>query len=538
MNSQPGPDASVAFRFPAETSIYFFLLILSALFVSVNISQNIERSIQVISEPGETETGKPLLPDILGEQSSAQLILAYAKPLVVPAVTAVLLLLTTSALYFAYPVLILRKVKQPAVVSGTLAATKDYVSDVASAFGARVDVVLNSTLLSANARAFGTGIKNYIKLDAGLALLKLKANDVFRAIIGHELGHVINKDIPKTYIAVVIWYSVAVLFVIPLFIVLGFVFIQGIMDKALPDGLDGTEIRKILTVNVPFLIKPLLQIILLLILIIFFRNRVLRSREFYADLRSAEMGNRDGLLKILKSEKPERHGFFRKLLAYHPSSAGRAKVVEDPLQLFRSDRIASFFTGVLSAVIVNASFFPLMNLALLLSLVIFPEKDTTGSAGDVLRFFIAAAIPFLLVLTIALVFSSLIALSIGLQSMKQSYASVFSGTYAGRQGADIILIPVIFTAGAEAGFLLQPFYDLSPATPLQFLIAALTDLMLIASLSFVIAYSGFAGRSLASANPPLPAFRRKVRFVLALETVAMTFIWLAAVAARIYMTAQ
>ncbi len=535
MNSQQLPDASIAFRFPAETSIYFFLLILSALFVSVNISQNIERSIQVMMEPDKTDEGKPLLPDILGEQSASQLLLSYTKPLVVPAITVGLLFSATALLFFAYPLLILRKVKQPAVVSQTLASTKEYVSDIAVDFGAKVVVVFNSTLLSANARAFGTGLKNYIKLDAGLALLKLKANDVFRAIVGHELGHVINKDIPKTYIAVVIWYSVAGLFVIPLFIILAIVFLQGIFEKALPDGLDVSEIRKILTVNLPLLVKPLLQLLLLLMLIIFFRNRVLRSREIYADLRSADLGNRDGLLKLLNSDRSEKPGFMKRLLTFHPSSDERAKVVVNPLSLFRTDHLASFFTGVLSAVIINASFFPLMNLTLLLSLLIFPEKDSSGSIGDMLRFFMAVLLPLSLVMIIALAFASLIAFSIGLQSMKQAYAAMLSGAIAGKRKADALVIPLIFTVGAEAGFLLQPFYNLSPSTPFQFLIAALTDVMLIASLSLVIAYSGYAGRSLATADLSMPAFGRKVKTTLALETLAVSFVWLMTVAVRIYM---
>ena len=538
MNPQQRPDTSVAFRFPAETSIYFFLLILSALFVSVNISQNIERSIQVMMEPDETDQGKPLLPEILGEQSASQLLLSYSRPLAVPAITVVLLFSATALLFFAYPLFILRKVRQPSIVSKTLATTKDYVSDIAADFGAKVVVVLNSTLLSANARAFGTGLKNYIKLDAGLAMIKIKAGDVFRAIVGHEIGHVINKDIPKTYIAVVIWYSVAGLFVIPLFITLGIVFLQGIFEKALPDGLDASEIRRILTVNIPFLIKPLLQLLLLLTLIIFFRNRVLRSREFYADLRSADMGNRDGLLKILNSDRTEKPGFIRRLLTFHPSSDERAKVVVNPLLLFRTDHLASFFTGVLSAVIINASFFPLMNLTLLLSLLIFPDKDSSGSIGDMLRFFLAVVIPLSVVMILALAFASLIAFSIGLQSMKQAYAAMLSGTITGKMKADALVIPLIFTFGAEAGFLLQPFYNLSPSTPVQFLIAGLTDVMVIASLSLVIAYSGYAGRALATADISMPAFGRKVRTTLALETLALSFVWLMTVAVRIYMTVQ
>ena len=250
------------------------------------------------------------------------------------------------------------------------------------------------------------------------------------------------------------------------------------------------------------------------------------------------MGNRDGLLKILNSDRTEKPGFIRRLLTFHPSSDERAKVVVNPLLLFRTDHLASFFTGVLSAVIINASFFPLMNLTLLLSLLIFPDKDSSGSIGDMLRFFLAVVIPLSVVMILALAFASLIAFSIGLHSMKQAYAAMLSGTITGKMKADALVIPLIFTFGAETGFLLQPFYNLSPSTPVQFLIAGLTDVMLIASLSLVIAYSGYAGRALATADISMPAFGRKVRTTLALETLALSFVWLMTVAVRIYMTVQ
>ena len=76
---------------------------------------------------------------------------------------------------------------------------------------------------SESASTFGTKSRVYISVSGGLIRKFRKNIDGFKAILLHELAHVVNKDVDKTYMAAATWRSLFLTLSIPLGILLIYV---------------------------------------------------------------------------------------------------------------------------------------------------------------------------------------------------------------------------------------------------------------------------------------------------------------------------
>ena len=286
MNESKGITSSTVFCFPSETTVSFIILIIAALCVAVNIGQNIERSINIIEKPGE-ETSSPLFPgtqnndeSISGFGSRQGSLLSYAKPLVVPLISALLLFAVATMIFIRYPNYLKTRSIYNQIDSEKLYAFHQYVQNVSSSLLKKPpEVLITNSMMTANAQAFGTGIKNFLKLDGGLRLLQMKSKRMFDAIIHHELGHIINKDVAKTYFSVSIWYAFIGIFALPLLGLLLVVFYQGVILKLSGRGITVVAISEIILNNLPQLLKAFAQMSLLFGSVIFFLNSVLKFKE-------------------------------------------------------------------------------------------------------------------------------------------------------------------------------------------------------------------------------------------------------------------
>lgn len=541
MNQSKGITSSTVFCFPSETTISFIILIIAALFVAVNISQNIERTIQVISEkPGE-ETNSPLFPgaqekdegrsDFSLEKGS---ILTYAKPLAVPLISALLLFTVATMIFLRFPNYLKTRSNYNQMDSEKLIAFHQYVHNVSSSLLKKPpEVLITNSLMTANAQAFGTGIKNFLKLDGGLRLLQMKSKRMFDAILHHELGHLINKDIAKTYFSVSIWYAVIGIFALPLIALLLIVFYQGVFLKFSGRGINVGVISEILLHNLPQFLKAFAQMILLFGTVIFFRNSVLKFREYFADLRAETFGYKDELLDILSKVREKKRSVLDRIKSYHPTSAERTSILLDPSGLFSISLAMSFFTGVLQSFIVNGLFFPLLNFGLLLSVLTTPGLDS-GNIG-LTRFIIIISliIPFLIILIASPLLAIPVSGSIGLQSMKRSYSNSVSNGTSGIKMKDYILVPLLFIAGNEIGYLLIPISNLAPDSVTKFLLIILSHIITFSSIIIIMLTSSFAGRKISKMDPMSKNFRRTIYGYLSAETIFFAFIMIVTVIVRL-----
>ncbi len=182
--------------------------------------------------------------------------------------------------------------------------------------GQKVDVRVATLRASTGARALGRLGRYRIVLDAGL----LARPHLLRGVLSHELAHIRNRDIDITYLTIALWWAFVGLVAAPALVL------------ALADpGLVG-----FLWWRLPFFLAVLWLA----------RTAVLRSREFYADLRAGDTESiRESVAGALRG-RPARP-LWRQLFSHHPHEALRLEVLGGKPLLFRLSPGEALGAGVL-----------------------------------------------------------------------------------------------------------------------------------------------------------------------------------------------
>lgn len=176
--------------------------------------------------------------------------------------------------------------------------------------------------------AFGRLGSPYIKLGAGLMTRFYVDRAAFRAIVLHELAHLRNVDVDKSYFSVALVLAFGVLGLVPL--ALSFALHA---DRAWFDyfwrsaGLVG--------------------------FVALTGAAVLRTRELHADARVRDWGSAEPLSQVLQS-MPIAKG-WRRLLHVHPSPAERLVSLADAASLFRVGFWEAFGAGFATVVVYGNS---------------------------------------------------------------------------------------------------------------------------------------------------------------------------------------
>jgi hypothetical protein len=161
-----------------------------------------------------------------------------------------------------------------------------------------------------SAFAFGRIGHRMVAVSGGAVVARAWRPADFDAVVLHELGHIRNRDLDQTYLAIAIWRAFVVAALLPMAVLLAF----RLMGPA------------------PSLIWRAAGLALLVYLL---RNSVLRAREFDADARVAELDPATSLGQVLAAQ-PDRRGRGIWHLGWrHPSGLDRAAALVDPLPLYR-----------------------------------------------------------------------------------------------------------------------------------------------------------------------------------------------------------
>ena len=147
----------------------------------------------------------------------------------------------------------------------------------------------------------------------------------------HELGHIKNRDIGKTYLTLAMWATFLAASVIPAFISTAF------SDPKLDDVV-GVAISSCLwMVNVG--LSGL---------------AVLRTREYYADLQASVWdGQLSNLDAVLCDSSSVSHPRWFQYLAFHPTSAHRRNVLADPSLLFHLSIWDALAIGIAARLVID-----------------------------------------------------------------------------------------------------------------------------------------------------------------------------------------
>ena len=238
------------------------------------------------------------------------------------------LLATALAFFFAAPLVKLRRRRLEPF-------REDDAPDVAAELGGLVAeagleraprFVWNPLNPSPGGLAFGRPGRYYVALSGGLVTTFYTDRPAFRAVVLHELAHLRNRDVAKTYFTVSIWWAFVLVAVLP--------FLVSLADE---------------DANTVFDLGW--RLVALTVFVYLTRNAVLRAREVYADVRaSTSEGVTPALTKLLGAMRAPARPWLNRLVGLHPSPAVRLRALEDPRGLFSLGTFEAFGAGIAATI--------------------------------------------------------------------------------------------------------------------------------------------------------------------------------------------
>ncbi|MYS22115.1 hypothetical protein GA0115240_138224, partial [Streptomyces sp. DvalAA-14] len=217
--------------------------------------------------------------------------------------------------------------------------------------GPRPQCRLNSYARDTGARAFGHQRRTYLKLDAGLLLLRTTDPQKFDGIVLHELGHLANRDNRPTYVTYAAWRTYVAVVVLPFLVAF---FAPGVFrHPAHPSAYD-------VRARTPDL-HSILALVLLTGLVYLTRNAVLRVRETHADARAALTDEAAVRRALATGDRagaaPTPIARLRTSVGHHPSPRQRVSDLDDSSVLYAPGVPAAFAAGMaISLIAVNLGF--------------------------------------------------------------------------------------------------------------------------------------------------------------------------------------
>jgi len=209
--------------------------------------------------------------------------------------------------------------------------------------------------------AFGRLGRYHVALTGGLVTQFYTDRPAFRAVMLHELAHLRNGDVDKTYFTVAIWRAFVAVALIPFAI--SWTSAVGLLGKPWSDVLNEGW-----------------RLLALAALVYLTRNAVLRVRETYADVRASVWDGPTGALRrVLETLPRPKGGPWRSVLRVHPDPDERRRTLDDTDRLFQMGFWDAFGTGIAATI-------AFQNVDFLLHLLIPTSQAFWGPLGSALVF--------------------------------------------------------------------------------------------------------------------------------------------------------
>jgi Zn-dependent protease with chaperone function len=180
-----------------------------------------------------------------------------------------------------------------------------------------------------------------------MALQMRRSPHRFRAVIKHELGHIVNKDVWRTYFTQALWSTV--LLALSVFIAFFSLRFLAALWRNLTAVIDGTDPNwfDFFRFRLPLNLWFTLQTLGLLALFHSIRISVLRAREVYADWRAVLQGGESGMREILSQQVEKPIGWWQRIFAVHPHPSRRLALLDNPDSLFKLSADLPLYVGVM-----------------------------------------------------------------------------------------------------------------------------------------------------------------------------------------------
>lgn len=214
------------------------------------------------------------------------------------------------------------------------------LSELCDKLGVRPTFLLAPKAQSTRGRAFGHARKGFVKVDAGLAVLSVTEPPVFRAVVLHELAHLRNRDVDKTYLTMAIWWAFVII-AVPL---------MGLL-AVFPRIFVGS-----LQFDLLITLRTSLSLLAVTLLVYLVRNAFLRTREIQADAQAATWES-EALRGLLEGTGGAQNpSLLSRLWDDHPTPQARADAIDHPERSSRPGLWIPFAVGLVSAVLLENGF--------------------------------------------------------------------------------------------------------------------------------------------------------------------------------------
>lgn len=390
---------------------------------------------------------------------------------------------------------------------------------------------LGKQLTAQSGQAFGVGRKKSLYLDAGLRLLLRKSVENFRAIIRHELAHIVNHDIGRTYFAQSLWIAVAIITIMSLIVASLYLVLSSSYSKIV-DELTSAELQNILFVKLPTFFGLSLRSVGLIIVILLIRAGLLRTREHYADWRAALWGSAPTLASIFEAQSQRRKTGLNPF-RLHPYPAERLNTLKKPRLLFDIHFDVPFVVGVFTSLVLNGLIDIVIHvltitepgiLALISALVRYTQLHSDVSVLSLLPLIyglqaLNVGVRLLVTLLPFLILGSLAATTLGLQVQRQSLADLADGRSGIRYYVMLALPAAWMGLGMVVGILLSPPSILNPNSLINALIAVFYLLAFVFFVWLTLVYTRFFSIRLLGSHAKFTLPRGKNRLLSVLVAV-------------------
>jgi Zn-dependent protease with chaperone function len=253
------------------------------------------------------------------------------------------------AVVYLAPVLVRRRRRLRALGPSLREAEVRFAELAAEAGVRRVPLIERGPAGQRDAFSYGMPGRPRVVLPPAVAV-RWRDRDLFDPVVQHELAHVRHRDVALAWLARSAWYALAPLLILPVVV-------------------------SLLSTDHSILADLLWRAALLALTVLLVSAALLRSREYDADLRAAQISGGITPLAALLRRAPRRaeQNWLRHLLARHPTPDQRIEVLHQP------ERAAgvTFLDGFSSAFLAGL-LFPLISTAVL---VIFTRSGRTD-LGD------------------------------------------------------------------------------------------------------------------------------------------------------------
>lgn len=339
--SEPTSDAPKRlnpFAFPSETDQRFVLFISAAVMWVLNWAGLI----------GETLTA-----EVLGGQMApgATLLWKLALPAAV--------ILVAVMVYWTHPTRTVRQQKLAPFDPAQDASLQREVEQLTTVAGLKTPPrIMLRPGKRLDGQAFGLPNAYSVRLDEVMRLALRKAPQEFRAVMLHELAHIANRDIGRTYFAQALWSATFWVAIVPFLVVLVvFLLIGSRIDLAAQRSLALGDLGRLLAVSLPTFVLQSLVFGVGIFMAYGLRASLLRVRETEADWRAASWGAGQTLVRMFQRSAATHRAQTgirarsARLLTMHPTAQVRLDALHSPEQLFRLKLEIPLFVGWLTTTI-------------------------------------------------------------------------------------------------------------------------------------------------------------------------------------------